>query len=154
MTTILATPVYGEALTVAHVATGAAAPLAAEVARLQSAAGWTVTDGADDADTVVLWGLTAGAARDELAGRRPTVVVLDAADVRTVLTRPTAWARELRRSAATSLLLLPAELAERWTRWGPPVPLAHRPAGLPDEAAVTVLSAWVARAHAYGRRAG
>ncbi|MGY1749234.1 hypothetical protein [Modestobacter sp. SYSU DS0511] len=156
VSTILATPVYGEALTVLHVAPGAAAPLAAEVARAQSAAGWTaaLTDRpADDADTAVLWGLAAGAARDELAGRRPTVVVLDAADVRTVLTRPAAWARELRRTAATSLLLLPAELAERYTRWGPPVPLAHRPAGLPAEAAVTVLSAWVARAHAFGRRA-
>ena len=158
---ILSTPVYAEVLTVRHVATGAELETARAVAAVQSGAGWHSTAheltelpglGLDDVDAVVLWGADAAAGRDVLAGRRATVVVLGAADVRAVLTRPARWAAELRRSADTNLLLLPAGLAERYTRWGPPVPLAHRPEQLPGEDAVTVLSAWTARAYAFGRR--
>jgi hypothetical protein len=158
---ILSTPVYGEPLAVLHVApTGRLADLAAEVAAVQTAAGWRSTvlvpdeldDDAGAVDAAVLWGPHAGRSRAVLAGRRPTVVVLEAADVRAVLTRPARWLAELRHARHTNLLLLPAGLAERYTRWGPPVPLAHRPEGLPETAAVTVLSAWVARAYAFGRR--
>ena len=158
---ILSTPVYAETLTVLHVADGAQAQTAVATAAVQTAAGWHTRvhapaelAGADlaDVDVVVLWGLSAGEGRDVVAGRRPTVVVLDAGDVSSVLRRPDRWARELRRAAHTNLLLVPAGLAERYTRWGPPVPLAHRPEGLPGEDAVTVLSAWVARAYAFGRR--
>lgn len=158
---ILSTPVYGEVLTVVHVATGAELVTARAAAAVQTAAGWNSTAhevadlpglALDDADAVVLWGAGAAAGRDVVAGRRATVVVLDAADVRAVLTRPARWAAELRRAADTNLLLVPAGLAERYTRWGPPVPLAHRPEGLPGDDAVTVLSAWTARAYAFGRR--
>jgi hypothetical protein len=158
---ILSTPVYGETLTVRHVAAGAELADARAAAAVQTAAGWHSTahepaelPGLDltGVDTVVLWGAEAATGRDVVAGRRATVVVLGAADVRAVLTRPARWAAELRRSGDTNLLLVPAELAERYTRWGPPVPLAHRPAQLPAEDAVTVLSAWTARAYAYGRR--
>ena len=158
---VLSTPVYAEPLTVRHVAAGDAATVAAAVARAQSAEGWTATvsppgdrTALDSGDVVVLWGLAAGSARTELAGRRTTVLVLDEADVRSVLTRPARWVREARAARDTNLLLLPAGLAERYTRFGPPVPLAHRPAGLPDADAVTLLSAWVARAYAYGRLPG
>ncbi|WP_222192781.1 hypothetical protein [Modestobacter italicus] len=157
---VLSTPVYAETLTVVHVAAGADAPTATATAAVQTAAGWHARvhppaelAGVDLSyvDVVVLWG-AAAAGRDVVAGRRPTVVVLDAAEVRAVLTRPARWAAELRRAADTNLLLVPAGLAERYTRWGPPVPLAHRPEGLPGDDAVTVLSAWTARAYAFGRR--
>ncbi|MCZ2817375.1 hypothetical protein [Modestobacter sp. VKM Ac-2984] len=158
---ILSTPVYGEPLGVLHVAGPAELVTARAVAGVQTAAGWRTGVLApdalpeavlDDVDVVVLWGRRAAAGRDVVAGRRATVVVLDARDVRAVLTSPLRWARELRRTARTNLLLVPAGLAERYTRWGPPVPLAHRPEGLPEQAAVTVLSAWTARAHAFGAR--
>ena len=158
---ILSTPVYGETLTVRHVAAGPELATARAVAAVQTAAGWHSTAhevaelpalALDDVDAVVLWGADAAAGRDVVAGRRSTVVVLGATDTRAVLTRPARWVAELRRSADTNLLLVPAELAERYTRWGPPVPLAHRPGQLPGEDAVTVLSAWTARAYAFGRR--
>ena len=154
---VLSTPVYGEPLTVRHVAAAATGGVAADVARVQSAAGWTATvhpltaPPAGPADAVVLWGLAAGALRGQLPGGVPVVLVLDEADVRTVLTRPARWVAEARAARSTNLLLLPEQLAERWTRFGPPVPLASRPVGLPDAGAVELLSAWVARAYAYGR---
>ena len=158
---ILSTPVHAETLTVRHVAAGPERETARATAAAQTAAGWrsTVHEVAelpgldlDGVDVVVLWGAQAAAGRDVVAGRRSTVVVLGAGDVRAVLTRPARWLAELRRAADTNLLLVPAALAERYTRWGPPVPLAHRPEGLPGEDAVTVLSAWTARAYAFGRR--
>lgn len=159
---ILSTPVYGEALTVVHVAPqGPRAVLAAAVASVQAREGWRSTarrpneltaDALELADAVVLWGREAGECRAFVGGRRPTVVMFEAADVRPILTRPTRWWAELRSAPDTNLLLVPSGIADRYTRWGPPVPLAHRPDGLPEAAAVTVLSAWVARAYAFGRR--
>ena len=158
---ILSTPVYAETLTVRHVAAGADRETARATAAVQTAAGWHSTAhevaelsglDLDGVDVVVLWGAEAAAGRDVVAGRRATVVVLGAGDVHAVLTRPARWLAELRRAADTNLLLVPAALAERFTRWGPPVPLAHRPEQLPAEDAVTVLSAWTARAYAFGRR--
>jgi hypothetical protein len=161
LTDVLSTPVYGETLTVLHVAPAGGADQVATVAATQSAAGWssTVVDAAalaasplEGVDVVVLWGLTAAESRDAVAGRTPTVVVFDEDDVRRVLRRPDRWVREFRRTPHTNLLLVPAGLAERYTRTGPPVPLAHRPADLPAAAAVELLSGWLARAYAYGRR--
>lgn len=158
---ILSTPVFGEVLGVLHVAGPAELATARATAAAQTAAGWrtgvlepaALPEAAlDDVDVVVLWGRRAAAGRDVVAGRRATVVVLGARDVRAVLSSPLRWARELRRTPRTNLLLVPAGLAERYTRWGPPVPLAHRPEGLPERDAVTVLSAWTARAHAFGAR--
>jgi hypothetical protein len=159
---VLSTPVYGERLCVLHAAPdGPLTELASAVARAQSAAGWRSTVAGpvvparslDGVDVLVLWGATAGGLRSTLSGRLPTtVVVFDRADVRAALTRPARWLAELRRAPHTNLVLVPAETAERYTRWGPPVPLAHRPDGLPDAAALTMLSAWIARAYAYGRR--
>jgi hypothetical protein len=158
---VMSTPVYGENLAVIHVAPLEQSRMAKEVARLQSASGWrsAVCCPSDVPqldleliDVLVLWGIEAGRARAFLAGRRPTVMILGPEEARRILSRPTRWMRESRQVHNTNLLLLPAEIAERYARWGPPAPLAHRPDGLPEVGAVTLLSAWMARAYAFGKR--
>jgi hypothetical protein len=158
---IMSTPVYGEDLSVVHVAPRGPGGVATVVANVQAAAGWRSAVyrpsnvpglNLDVVDVVVLWGMQAGRVRRFVAGRRPTVMVLGTEEARRILSQPIRWLAESCQARNTNLLLLPAEIAERYARWGPPVPLAHRPDGLPEVGAVTMLSAWTARAYAFGRR--
>ncbi|GHE11795.1 hypothetical protein [Klenkia taihuensis] len=139
---LLSTPVYAESLRVRHVAHGRLAGTARAVARHQAAAGWTADLGeAAECDVLVFWGRVPRAT--DIVGAGSVVVVLDEA-------AGPAWLATRRSLRGVNVVLLPPRQLQRWLRWGPVVPLAPLPAHLADAVGAGQMSAWIARAYAFG----